>query len=35
MHYTPTSASWLNGVKRFFRDITTARIRPGRVHYRA
>jgi transposase len=29
MHYTPTSASWLNRVERFFRDITTARIRRG------
>jgi hypothetical protein len=23
MHFTPTSASWLNMVERFFRDITT------------
>jgi hypothetical protein len=29
VRYTPTSASWLNTVKRFFRDITTARIRRG------
>ena len=29
MHYTPTSASWLNMVERFFRDITTKRIRRG------
>lgn len=29
MHYTPTSASWLNMLERFFRDITTARIRRG------
>ena len=29
MHYTPTSASWLNMVERFFRDITTERIRRG------
>ncbi len=29
MHYTPTSASWLNRVERFFRDITTARLRNG------
>ena len=29
MHFTPTSASWLNMVERFFRDITTDRLRPG------
>ena len=29
MHYTPTSASWLNMVERFFRDITHNRIRRG------
>ena len=29
MHYTQTSASWLNRVERFFRDITTERIRRG------
>jgi len=29
MHFTPTSASWLNMVERFFRDITENRIRPG------
>lgn len=29
MHYTPTSASWLNIVARFFRDITTERLRRG------
>ena len=27
MHFTPTSASWLNMVERFFRDITVKRIR--------
>jgi transposase len=27
MHFTPTSASWLNIVERFFRDITDKRIR--------
>jgi transposase len=27
MHFTPTSASWLNMVERFFRDITTERLR--------
>lgn len=29
VHFTPTSASWLNMVERFFRDITVARIRNG------
>lgn len=29
MHFTPTSASWLNMVERFFRDITTEQIRRG------
>jgi len=29
MHFTPTSASWLNMVKRFFRDITVNRLRRG------
>lgn len=29
MHFTPTSASWLNMVERFFRDITTQRLRRG------
>jgi transposase len=28
-HFTPTSASWLNMVERFFRDITTERLRRG------
>lgn len=27
MHFTPTSALWLNMVERFFRDITTERLR--------
>lgn len=27
MHFTPTSASWMNMVERFFRDITTQRLR--------
>ena len=27
MHFTPTSASWLSMVERFFRDITDKRIR--------
>ncbi len=29
MHFTPTSSSWLNMVERFFRDITTERLRRG------
>ncbi len=29
VHFTPTSASWLNMVERFFRDITVARLRRG------
>ena len=29
MHFMPTSASWLNMVERFFRDITTERLRRG------
>ena len=29
MHFTPTSASWLNMVERFFRDITERRLRRG------
>ena len=28
-HFTPTSASWLNMVERFFRDITTERLLRG------
>ena len=28
-HFTPTSASWLNMVEGFFRDITTERLRRG------
>ncbi len=27
VHFTPTSASWLNMVERFFRDLTTKRLR--------
>ena len=27
MHFTPTSASWLNMVERFFRDITQNRLK--------
>ena len=29
LHFTPTSASWLNLVERFFAEITTKRIRRG------
>ena len=29
VHFTPTSASWLNMVERFFRDLTTKRLRRG------
>src|SRR5208283_3075629 len=29
VHFTPTSASWLNLVERFFRDITDQRLRRG------
>jgi transposase len=29
IHFTPTSASWLNMVERFFRDITVQQLRRG------
>lgn len=29
VHFTPTSASWLNMIERFFRDLTESRIRRG------
>jgi transposase len=29
VHFTPTSASWLNMIERFFRDLTHNRIRRG------
>ena len=29
VHFTPTSASWLNMVERFFRDLTAKRLRRG------
>jgi len=29
MHFTPTSASWLNMVERFFRDLSVNRLRRG------
>ena len=32
LHFTPTSASWLNLVERWFREITTKRIRRGVFH---
>jgi transposase len=32
VHFTPTSASWLNMVERFFRDITDKCIRRGVFH---
>lgn len=32
LHFTPTSASWLNMVERFFRDLTTRRLRAGIFH---
>jgi transposase len=32
VHFTPTSASWLNMIERFFRDLTDKRIRRGIFH---
>lgn len=32
IHFTPTSASWLNMVERFFRDLTAHRLRRGVFH---
>ena len=32
LHFTPTSASWLNLVERWFREITEKRIRRGVFH---
>ena len=32
-HFTPTSASWLNMVERFFRDLTANSIRRGVFHH--
>lgn len=32
MHFTPTSSSWLNLVERWFRELTTKRIRRGSFH---
>lgn len=32
VHFTPTSASWLNMVERFFRDLTEKCVRRGAFH---
>lgn len=32
VHFTPTSASWLNMVERFFRDLTDKQLRRGVFH---
>jgi transposase len=32
LHFTPTSALWLNMVERFFRDLTVKRLRRGVFH---
>ena len=32
IHFTPTSASWLNMVERFFAELTNKRIRRGTFH---
>ncbi len=32
MYFTPTSSSWLNMVERFFRDLTSQRLRRGIFH---
>ena len=32
VHFTPTSASWLNMVERFFRDLTDQQLRRGVFH---
>lgn len=32
LHFTPTSASWVNMVERFFRDLTERRLRRGVFH---
>jgi transposase len=33
VHFTPTSASWLNQVERFFRDLTEKCVRRGIFHH--
>ena len=32
MHFTPTSASWLNMVERFFRDLSERQLQRGVFH---
>ncbi len=32
MHFTPTSAAWLNLVERFFRDLSENQLRRGVLH---
>jgi transposase len=32
LHFTPTAASWLNMVERFFREVTEKRLRRGVFH---
>jgi hypothetical protein len=32
MHFTPTSASWLNMVERFFRDLSENQLRRAAFH---
>ena len=32
LHFTPTSSSWLNLVKRWFRDLTDKALRRGVFH---
>ena len=32
LHFTPTGASWLNLVERWFRELTDKRIRRGVFH---
>jgi transposase len=32
MHFTPTSASWLNMVERFFRDLSESQLKRGVFH---
>ena len=34
LHFTPTSASWLNLVERFFAEITARRIPPWQLFQR-
>jgi hypothetical protein len=32
MHFTPTSSSWLNLIKRWFRELTDNALRRGAFH---